>query len=305
MHKPVLLEETLGYLLTDPDGAYVDGTLGGAGHTGALAARLSEKGHIYALDKDSEILQRTAKQLDLSKVTPIHADFRDIKEVLSRYGLGGVQGILLDLGVSSFQLDEKERGFSFHEDAVLDMRMDRTQALSAYDIVNGWSEQEIADVLFRYGEERYSRGIARAIVRRRAVGSISTTLDLVEVIKGSVPAAYRKEKHPARRSFQGLRVAVNQELLALQESMPQCVELLKPGGRLCIITFNSLEDRLVKQYFNELSRTCICPPGFPVCVCQVQPSLRIIKRKGIVPAAQETEGNPRARSAKLRVAEKI
>ena len=305
MHQPVLLTEVMNYLITDPEGIYLDGTLGGGGHTRELAQKLSQKGHIYALDRDQEVLQKTLLNLDQSRITAIHTDFSKMQAVLAAQGINQVTGILLDLGVSSFQLDEQERGFSFHIDAPLDMRMDRSQMLNAQIIVNSWSEAEIAQILKDYGEERYARAIARAIVKSRLIKPIDSTLDLVELIKSAVPAAYRREKHPARRTFQGLRIAVNRELEALKASLPQAVELLQPGGRLCIITFHSLEDRIVKQFFVEQARTCICPPDFPICVCGVKPILRLVKRKGIEPSDQEIAENPRARSAKLRIAEKI
>jgi 16S rRNA (cytosine1402-N4)-methyltransferase len=228
-----------------------------------------------------------------------------MRQKLAEQGVDQADGIMLDLGVSSFQLDEGERGFSFHEEARLDMRMDRSQGESAYDLVNSWPEQELADILFRYGEERYSRMIARAIVRRRAQQPIVTTTELADIIRSAVPAKYRREKHPARRSFQGLRLAVNQELEALQEALLQGVELLKPGGRFCVITFHSLEDRMVKRFFQEQAVRCTCPPDFPVCVCHRQAVLKLFHGGGVIPKAEECDLNPRARSARLRIAEKI
>lgn len=305
MHQAVLLEETIDHLMINDKGRYVDCTVGGGGHLRHLMSRLKAGALVIGLDKDSEVLERTGKTLPNDQLLLVQSDFRNLQSVLQEHGIDAVDGIMMDLGVSSFQLDEAERGFSFHEDAALDMRMNREQAFSAMDLVNTWEEESIAGILYRYGEERYSRRIARAIVEARKQRTIETTLQLVEIIRGSVPARYSRETHPARRSFQAIRIAVNGELDALMETLPQAVDVLKPGGRLCIITFHSLEDRIVKQFFQEQARECICPPGMPVCTCNHQARLKLITRKPIVSGTAELENNPRARSAKLRVAERI
>ncbi|MBO8159314.1 16S rRNA (cytosine(1402)-N(4))-methyltransferase RsmH [Thermosyntropha sp.] len=305
MHKPVLLEETIENLVTDPGGVYVDCTLGGGGHLRRLMQDLNDEAKVFAFDKDKEILFQTRTKLDYSNIVFIHSDFRFLKDKLLEHDVEKVDGIMLDLGVSSFQLDIKERGFSFHEDARLDMRMDREQDLTAWDIVNNYEEEEIKRIIYDYGEERFARSIARAIVKYRQTESIDTTAKLVEIIKSAVPPSYRRKKHPARRTFQALRIAVNGELDALKEVLPQAVEILKPGGRLCVITFHSLEDRIVKSFLQEKARGCICPPGMPVCTCGNKPLVKLINKKPIVPAEKECFDNPRARSAKLRVAEKL
>jgi len=304
LHVPVLLKETVDNLLTDPQGIYIDCTLGGGGHTLYLASRLEPEGRVIALDKDQEIIKRAQARLNSPAIKIIHADFRNLRRVLLNEGIARVNGIMMDLGVSSFQLDEAERGFSFHENAPLDMRMNREEGPTAADLVNNLSETELAELIFKYGEERYARQIARAIVKYRIKKTITETLELVEIIKSAVPAVYKKEKHPARRTFQAIRIAVNREIDALEEVLPQAVEMLKPGGRLCIITFHSLEDRIVKRFFQEKSRECICPPGTPVCICNQKAELKLIYRKAIIPDATENISNPRSRSARLRVAEK-
>lgn len=305
MHRPVLLHETIENLVTDPHGIYVDCTLGGGGHLRYLAEKLAPDARVIGIDKDPEILRQTRLNIQAPNVTLMQSDFRYLKQVLQELNLELVNGIMMDLGVSSFQLDRAERGFSFHEDALLDMRMNREQVFTARDIVNSFEEDEITAILFKYGEETYARSISRAIVKYRQQKSIENTLELAEIIKGAVPARYRREKHPARKSFQALRIAVNEELEALQEVLPQAVAALKTGGRLCVISFHSLEDRIVKQFIQENSRTCICPPSFPICVCNHKPQLKMIKRKPIIPSAEECETNSRARSAKLRVAARI
>ncbi|MDD4170668.1 MAG: 16S rRNA (cytosine(1402)-N(4))-methyltransferase RsmH [Syntrophomonas sp.] len=305
MHRPVLLHETIENLVTDPHGIYVDCTLGGGGHLRYLAEKLAPDARVIGIDKDPEILRQTRLNIQAPNVTLMQSDFRYLKQVLQELNLELVNGIMMDLGVSSFQLDRAERGFSFHEDALLDMRMNREQVFTARDIVNSFEEDEITAILFKYGEETYARSISRAIVNYRQQKSIENTLELAEIIKGAVPARYRREKHPARKSFQALRIAVNEELEALQEVLPQAVAALKTGGRLCVISFHSLEDRIVKQFIQENSRTCICPPSFPICVCNHKPQLKMIKRKPIIPSAEECETNSRARSAKLRVAARI
>ncbi len=305
MHRAVLLEETISYLLADPHGVYVDCTLGGGGHLGCLMEKLEADAQVIAIDRDKDVLQNTKKKLSYANITFVHEDFRNLDKILKARNIEKVDGILMDLGVSSFQLDIAERGFSFHEDAVLDMRMDRKQELTARDIVNNFSEKDISQIFFQYGEERYARSIAKAIVRYREEKEIVTTLELVEIIKSSVPAKYRRAKHPARKVFQALRIAVNHELEALEEVLPMALQALKPGGRLCIITFHSLEDRLVKRFFREKARDCICPPGLPICICDHQAELKVVFRKALAAGERERSENPRARSAKLRVAEKL
>lgn len=305
MHQAVLLEETIENILTNPAGIYVDCTVGGGGHLSYLAERISRDGFLIGLDKDLDVLQRTKERLAIDRLLLIQDDFRNLQSVLQEHGIDYVDGIMMDLGVSSFQLDEAERGFSFHEDAPLDMRMDRSQEFSASNLLNTWEEASIAEILFEYGEERYARRIARAIVEARKKRPIKSTLELVEIIRGAVPARYSRETHPARRSFQAIRIAVNGELDALKAVLPQAVELLKPGGRLCVISFHSLEDRIVKRYFQDEARSCVCPPGMPICTCNHQPRVQIITKKPIQSSTEEVEQNPRARSAKLRVAQKI
>lgn len=306
MHLPVLLKETIDNLVTDPNGIYVDCTLGGGGHLQELLTRLDEKAKVIAIDKDIDILNKTSQSINSDKVTFVHSDFRRLAEILLELNITKVHGIVMDLGVSSFQLDEAERGFSFHEDAILDMRMNREQNFSAQDLINSYEKEEIADILWKYGEEKYARKIADAIVTYRENNKpIETTLELVEVIKKGVPASYRREKHPGRKTFQAIRIAVNGELSSLEEVLPQAVDFLVPSGRLCIISFHSLEDRIVKQFFREQARICICPPGLPICICNHQPKLKLEHRKPIIPSEEECENNNRARSAKLRVATKI
>ncbi len=305
MHQPVLLQETIENLVTDQHGTYVDCTVGGGGHLRLLLDRLAPDATVIGLDKDADTLNNTRVGLTGDNLILVQADFRQLGKVLNDLEIIQVDGIMLDLGVSSFQLDISERGFSFHEDARLDMRMNREQDLTAWDIVNGWTEAEIIRILFAYGEENHARSIGKAIVKARQQQQINTTLELAEVIKEAVPARYRREKHPARKSFQALRITVNEELEALQEVLPQAVAALKAGGRLCVISFHSLEDRIVKQFLQDQSRQCTCPPDFPVCICGCRPPLKLVHRKPIIPADAEITANPRARSAKLRVAERI
>ena len=306
-HVSILLPECLEQLRLRGDGVYVDATLGGAGHSLAIARQLTAGGRLIAVDKDSQALDNARDRLReyLDRVTLVKSDFRFLDEAVHAAGQQQVDGILFDLGVSSPQLDQAERGFSYLHDAPLDMRMDREQALNAYDVVNHWPREEIKRILYDYGEERYAPAIAAAIDRERARAPIATTGQLAEIIRRAMPPAARREKqHPAKRSFQAIRIAVNEELAAVEEAMHRAIGLLRPGGRLAVITFHSLEDRLVKQCFAQHAKGCTCPADFPVCVCGKMPEVRVITRKPIVPGAKEIEDNPRARSAKLRVCEK-
>ena len=284
----------------------MDGTLGGAGHSSRIAAKLTTGRHI-GIDRDPVALKVARERLSpwADRVTLVHSNFCEIKKVLDDLDIEGVDGILLDLGVSSPQLDDGERGFSYMADAPLDMRMNREDALTAYDVVNTWSFEELRRILFDYGEERYAPRIAEAICRRREEKNIETTLELVDVIRGAMPAAALREKqHPAKRSFQAIRIAVNDELGSVEKAMEVAFPLLNPGGRLAIITFHSLEDRIVKNAMADAAKGCTCPPSFPVCVCGKKPQVKLITRKPIVSGDEELERNPRARSAKLRVCEK-
>ncbi len=305
-HRSVLLEECLQGLNIKPEGIYVDGTLGRAGHAREVAAQLTT-GRLIGIDQDLAALEAAPGRFgdSMDRVTLVHNNFRNIPQVLDELGIAGVDGILLDLGVSSPQLDDGSRGFSYMQDAPLDMRMDQTQPLTAAEVVNTYGEDELRLILSRYGEERYSPRIAAAICRRREQKPIETTLELVDVIRSAMPAqALREKQHPARRSFQALRIAVNDELGAIADTMEAVVDRLNPGGRLCVISFHSLEDRIVKTAMAQAARGCICPPEFPVCVCGNQPKVRLTPRKPILPSRTELEANPRARSAKLRICEK-
>ena len=306
-HVSVLLEECIEGLNIKPDGIYVDGTLGGAGHSSRIAAELTTGRHI-GIDRDPIALKAAAQRLKPweDRVTLVHSNFCEIKSVLDGLNIEGVDGILLDLGVSSPQLDDGERGFSYMVDAPLDMRMNSGDALTAETIVNTWSYEQLRRILFDYGEERYAPQIAAAICRRREEKPIKTTLELVDVIRSAMPAvALREKQHPAKRSFQAIRIAVNDELGAVREVMDTAIPKLNAGGRLAIITFHSLEDRIVKNGMTEASKGCTCPPSFPVCVCGKKPQVKLISRKPIVASDEELEANPRSRSAKLRVCEKL
>jgi 16S rRNA (cytosine1402-N4)-methyltransferase len=302
-----MLEECIEALAIRPDGIYLDGTLGRAGHSREIARRLTT-GRLICVDRDQAALDAAAERLKewMDRVTLVHRNFDQVKEILRELGCSGADGMLFDLGVSSPQLDDGSRGFSYMLDAPLDMRMDRSEGLSAWDVVNTWSQEELRRILFQYGEERCAPQIAGAIVRRREDKPIATTLELVEVIKGAMPAkALREKQHPAKRSFQAIRIAVNDELGSVERMLQDAVPGLNPGGRLAVITFHSLEDRIVKTGLAEYAKGCICPPDFPVCVCGRKPQVRLVNRKPICPTKQEIEENPRARSAKLRVAEKL
>jgi 16S rRNA (cytosine1402-N4)-methyltransferase len=306
-HVSVLLDECIEGLNIKPDGIYVDGTLGGAGHSSQIAKRLTT-GRLIGIDRDPVALKAASERLApyMDRVTLVHSNFCEIKSVLQELNIPGVDGILLDLGVSSPQLDDARRGFSYMADAPLDMRMNSGDALSAYTVVNTWSQEELKRILYDYGEERYAPQIASAICRRRIEKPIETTLELVDVIRSAMPAAALREKqHPAKRSFQAIRIAVNDELGSVEQVMRDAIPCLKPGGRLAIITFHSLEDRIVKNGMTNASKGCTCPPNFPVCVCGKKPQVKLISRKPIVSGDEELERNPRARSAKLRVCEKL
>ena len=306
-HVSVLLDECIQGLNIRPDGIYVDGTLGGAGHSCQIAKRLTT-GRLIGIDRDPVALKAASERLApySDRVTLVHSNFCEIAAVLKDLGIGGVDGILLDLGVSSPQLDDGQRGFSYMADAPLDMRMNNEDALSAEQVVNTWSQEELKRILYDYGEERYAPQIAAAICRRRAEKPIETTLELVDVIRSAMPAAALREKqHPAKRSFQAIRIAVNDELGAVEKVMVDAIDCLNPGGRLAIITFHSLEDRIVKNGMANASKGCTCPPNFPVCVCGKKPRVKLISRKPIVSGPEELDRNPRARSAKLRVCEKL
>lgn len=313
-HETVLKEEAVAGLNIVPDGTYVDCTLGGAGHSELIASQLGPSGLLIGLDQDEAALKYASKRLDRYKdrVKLIKSNFRHLSDVLHELniplqdGVPKVNGILFDLGVSSPQLDQGERGFSYHQRAPLDMRMDQSAELTAYDVVNDWSEAEITRILFDYGEEKFARQIARHIVKARAVEPIHTTEELAELIKESIPAAARRTgPHPARRSFQGIRIAVNDELGAFEEALEQSVQCLTSGGRISVITFHSLEDRICKQFFAKFVERCTCPSDFPICVCGNKAKLRLVNRKPITPSSEELEVNQRARSAKLRIAEII
>lgn len=306
-HVSVLLEECLEGLAIKPDGIYIDGTLGGAGHSSHIVSRLTT-GKLIGIDRDPVALQAAGERLEPYKdrVTLVHSNFSEMAQVVKNLGLSGVDGILLDLGVSSPQLDDGDRGFSYMADAPLDMRMDSQDALSAYTVVNSWSQEELKGILFDYGEERYAPRIAAAICRRREEAPIRTTLELVDIIRSAMPAqALREKQHPAKRSFQAIRIAVNDELGSVEKAMQKAIPLLNPGGRLAVITFHSLEDRIVKNAMTEASKGCTCPPSFPVCICGKKPLVKLISRKPIVASDEELEANPRSRSAKLRVCEKL
>ncbi|MDR3730032.1 MAG: 16S rRNA (cytosine(1402)-N(4))-methyltransferase RsmH [Oscillospiraceae bacterium] len=306
-HKPVLLEECLEALAIRPEGTYLDGTLGRAGHSLEIVKRLTT-GRLIGIDQDAAAIEAAQVRLAdyMDKVTLVRSNFSHLGEILQELQVDGVDGMLFDLGVSSPQLDDPARGFSYMHNAPLDMRMDERAPLSARDVVNDWSQEELRRILYEYGEERYAPAIARAICRRREERPIETTFELVDIIKSAMPAAALREKqHPAKRSFQAIRIAVNGELDVLPPMLEAAADGLRPGGRLAVISFHSLEDRIVKKTMQELARGCICPPEFPVCVCGRKPKVKLITRKPIVSQEAELEDNPRARSAKLRVAERI
>lgn len=306
-HIPVLLQECLENLAIRPDGIYLDGTLGLGGHSFEIASRLTS-GRLICLDKDDFALRSAAERLApfRERVTFVHSDFRYASDVVSSLGCGPVQGMLFDLGVSSPQLDDASRGFSYMQDAPLDMRMDRTSSLTASDVVNGYDEEELARIFFEYGEERYSRRIAAAIISARTVSPLETTGELVSVIRSAMPAAALREKqHPAKRCFQAIRIEVNDELGAVRDMMRTAPDALAPGGRLCVISFHSLEDRIVKTEIQKRENGCTCPREAPVCTCGFVRTLKSVTRKPITASEKELDENPRSRSAKLRVAERV
>lgn len=306
-HKPVLLDECLEALAIKPDGIYLDGTLGRAGHSLEIVKRLTT-GRLIGIDRDETAIAAAQERLAdyADRVTLVHSNFDRVGEILDELGIDGADGMLFDLGVSSPQLDDAERGFSYRHDAPLDMRMDRTAALCAREVVNEWPYEELRRILFAYGEERYAPLIAKHIVQKREEAPIETTLQLAEIIKAAMPpSALREKQHPAKRSFQAIRIAVNGELDALPPMLEAAADKLHTGGRLAVISFHSLEDRVIKQTMQALATGCTCPPNFPVCVCGKKPKMKLISRKPIVSGEAELAYNPRARSAKLRVAEKL
>lgn len=307
-HIPVMLDECLEGLNIKADGIYVDGTVGGAGHSIEIVKRLSGNGRLICVDKDEDALKGAGERLApySDRVTFIRDDYKNLVAELDSIGVGKVDGILLDLGVSSYQLDNAERGFSYMKDAPLDMRMDRSQRISAYEVVNGYSESELARILFDYGEEKLARQIARNIIKARAEKPIETTLELAKIVEDTYPAKTRwKFGHPAKRTFQAIRIEVNDELSSLGEAVTQMARRLEKGGRMAVITFHSLEDRIVKSAFKELSLACTCPPDFPVCVCGKVQEVELVNKKPIVASEGELEKNSRSQSAKLRVIEKL
>ena len=303
-HKPVMLQECIQGLQIKEKGIYVDGTLGGAGHSKEILKHLSKDGMLIGIDRDEEALQTAKENLkNYSNVKYIHGNHDDIKELLNEIGIEQVDGILLDLGVSSYQLDEKNRGFSYLGENELDMRMDKTQKLTAKDVINKYSEKDLANIIFEYGEEKFSKRIAKNICDFRKNTTIKTTKQLVEIIEKSVPRN-KKEGHPAKRTFQAIRIEVNNEIKPLYNTIKDCIEILKPQGRLCVITFHSLEDRAVKNAYIEAKGKCVCPPDLPYCVCGFKSEGKIITKKPIIPTTKEQKENSRSKSAKLRIFEK-
>ncbi len=306
-HEPVLLEQTIQGLHIQSQGIYVDGTLGGAGHSSVICAHLNPQGRLIGIDRDTDALQAASQRLATvdCETTFVHDNYANIKAILKRLGVEQIQGALLDLGVSSYQLDDPARGFSYMKEAPLDMRMNRDDKLTAYDVVNHYDENKLAYIIKAYGEERFAGRIARAIVRAREESPLETSTELVDVIKGAIPAKARREgPHPAKRTFQALRIEVNNELGLLEQACHDFLDVLAPGGRLCVISFHSLEDRIVKNVFNQRANPCQCPSDFPVCVCGKVGDIEKVKGKPITASEEELERNPRARSAKLRVAQK-
>ncbi len=306
-HVSVLLNECIDGLDIKEDGIYVDGTLGGAGHSKEICSHLGENGRLVGIDQDMNAINASGKKLEDEKcqVTLIESNFSDVKNQLEQVGITQIDGMLLDLGVSSHQLDEPIRGFSYMHDAPLDMRMDQNRDLTAYEVVNNYSEEKLDELIKKYGEEKWSTRIVKFICEHRVDKPIETTHELVEIIKKAVPKGARRDgPHPAKRTFQAIRIEVNNELGIIENTILDVIEVLKPGGRLCIITFHSLEDRIVKQTYKKLQNPCTCPREFPVCICNKKTQIKIITRKPILPTDEEVEQNPRSRSAKLRIIEK-
>ena len=305
-HKPVLLNETIDNLHVKPEGTYVDGTLGGGGHAYEVAKRLSPQGRFIGIDQDADAIRAAGQKLaEFGNVTLIRSNYCSIREELMGNNVTGVDGIVLDLGVSSYQLDTPQRGFSYMSDAPLDMRMDQRNDLTAGDIINGYSEAELYRVIRDYGEDRFAKNIAKHIVAARAVKKIETTYELVDVIRAAIPMKIQKTMgHPAKQTFQAIRIELNRELDVLEGTLDTMIDLLNPGGRICIITFHSLEDRIVKNAFRRNENPCTCPPGLPVCVCGKVSRGKVVTRKPIIPDEKEMDENPRSKSAKLRVFEK-
>ena len=305
-HSPVMLNECIEGLKIEPSGIYVDGTMGGAGHSNYIVSKLSKDGKLIGIDRDITAINVSKQRLkDFENVIYVQDNHDNIEEILKDLDIEKVDGILLDLGVSSYQLDERNRGFSYIGDADLDMRMDKSQKLDAKYVVNNYKEEELARIIFEYGEERFSRSIARNICQYRKEKTIETTLELVKIIEKSIPKMHKKESHPAKRTFQAIRIEVNNEIKPLYDTVLKCIELLKSGGRLCIITFHSLEDRAVKNAFIQAQGKCTCPPEFPYCICGSKSQGKIITRKPIIPSEEEQNNNSRSKSAKLRIFEKI
>ena len=304
-HKSVLLQECIEGLNIKENGIYVDGTLGGAGHSSEILKRLSSKGKLIGIDRDEEALKAAKERLrEYQNVVYLHGNHDDIKELLKSIQIDKVDGILLDLGVSSYQLDERARGFSYMGEATLDMRMDKTQELTAKDVVNNYTEEKLSKIIEEYGEERFAKNIARNIVKERQISPIETTMQLVDIIRKSIPISKQKDGHPAKRTFQAIRIEVNNEIEPLKETIRNCIECLKPEGRLCVITFHSLEDRAVKQAYSDAEGKCTCPKDLPYCVCGYHSEGKIINKKPIVASKEEQEENSRSKSAKLRIFEK-
>ena len=308
IHEPVLLQEVLEWMDVKPDGVYCDGTLGGGGHSGAMLRLSGGTATLYGIDRDMTAIEAaTARLREFPGFHALHGNFHDGKALLMAAGAPKLDGVLLDLGVSSPQLDRGERGFSYHEDAPLDMRMDVSQGITAADLLNSASEQELCRIIRDYGEEKWAARIAQMICEHRAKKPMETTFDLVHAVDAAIPKAVRRKDdgHPARRTFQAIRIAVNDELGAVRQGMEAAIDHLKPGGRLAVITFHSLEDRIVKNVFQDAAKGCTCPPSFPVCVCGHKPKIKILTKKPIIATREEVEENPRSRSAKLRVAERV
>ena len=305
-HKPVLLKECIEGLNIKKDGIYVDGTLGGAGHSKEILRKLSNSGLLIGIDRDEEALKAAKQNLsEFKNVKYIHGNHDDIKEILEDIGIKKVDGILLDLGVSSYQLDERNRGFSYLGENELDMRMDKTQALTAKTVVNTYKEENLANIIYEYGEEKFSRSIARNICKYRKQKEIETTKELVEIIENSIPKSKQNQGHPAKKTFQAIRIEVNNEIKPLEKTVADCIDVLAPKGRLCIITFHSLEDRAVKNAFNKAKGICTCPKDLPYCVCGAKELGNVINKKPIIASDEEQEENTRSKSAKLRIFEKI